>query len=372
MKVTFLCASLESGRDGVGDYSRRLAGELIKQHFSASIVAFNDRHSSVIFSGTQNQDGIAIPVLRLPAMLGYKEKITAVKAHLENFKPEWVSLQYVPYAFNIKGIPFSFIYHLKKLSGNHKWHIMFHETWVGITKLSPVKHKITGFFQRKAASYLVKSMKPLRISTSNRLYQLVLESAGIHPFILPLFSNIPLTGPADNFQNYVKGRLDVKLLANSGYTSYTYIGIFGSLYPEANLESIISSESKLARSYNKKLAFIAFGRTKDSNEFNRLKNLFEREVTFLHLGELSEDEVSATMQLLDKAISCTPLQHIGKSGVYAAMRLHNVQVLLPVSDFIPEYNKEILEYNEYLAGRKDYEWDVVFVANQFVQFLNTP
>ena len=41
MKLIFICGSLEPGRDGVGDYTRRLAGELIRQGHQIAIIALN-------------------------------------------------------------------------------------------------------------------------------------------------------------------------------------------------------------------------------------------------------------------------------------------------------------------------------------------
>ena len=44
MKIAFLCGSLEPGFDGVGDYVRMLASEVIVQGHQAVIVAINDTH----------------------------------------------------------------------------------------------------------------------------------------------------------------------------------------------------------------------------------------------------------------------------------------------------------------------------------------
>ena len=42
MKFAFICGSLEPGRNGVGDYTRRLAGELAAQGHECLLVSLND------------------------------------------------------------------------------------------------------------------------------------------------------------------------------------------------------------------------------------------------------------------------------------------------------------------------------------------
>src|ERR1700679_2438430 len=105
MRIAFICSSLEPGRDGVGDYTRRLAGELIRQKHPSVIIGLNDTKISEIMSGSQEMEGTPIPVLRLPSMLPWKERETIARKWLNDFDPDWVSLQYVCFGFHIKGLP---------------------------------------------------------------------------------------------------------------------------------------------------------------------------------------------------------------------------------------------------------------------------
>ena len=43
MKIMFICGSLEPGKDGVGDYTRRLCAHLKKHHIEVGILAYNDK-----------------------------------------------------------------------------------------------------------------------------------------------------------------------------------------------------------------------------------------------------------------------------------------------------------------------------------------
>ena len=42
MKIAFICGSIEPGRDGVGDYTRRLAIELIKNSYEVAVIALHE------------------------------------------------------------------------------------------------------------------------------------------------------------------------------------------------------------------------------------------------------------------------------------------------------------------------------------------
>ncbi len=76
--------------------------------------------------------------------------------------------------------------------------------------------------------------------------------------------------------------------------------------------------------------------------------MFEGRIKFLHLGEQSSENISNLFQILHAGISCTPAQHIGKSGVFAAMKFHGLNVILPEGVIIPEYEQEVNQYREEL------------------------
>jgi hypothetical protein len=367
MKVLFLCGSLEVGKDGVGDYTRQLSIELVKQEHQVQIVALNDNinaeHSEYLVVNAHQE----IKLIRFSSSLTWENRIAKLDRLLNIFRPDWISLQYVPYSFQKKGVPYKFVKSLKLITKSWQWHIMFHETWIGISDLSPIKHKLIGSFQKQVAQLMITSVKPEKLSTSNRLYQLVLAKADIHTTVLPLFSNIPLCTTDLKIQTEIFKQLSV---TTSNRDDFCIFGIFGKLHRGFDFQSVISEALITARSLNKNLIFLSFGRIGDIEEFNRLKSIFQSDVQFLLLGELSEKDISSTLQLLNIGISCTPFEHIGKSGVYAAMRLHNVEVMLPFSDRIPEFESEIKQYNSYLNSRPLHKWGVEHIAKKFVKLLN--
>ena len=45
MKILFICGTFENGKDGVGDYTKRLAKEIIDYGHSVHIIAIHDKFS---------------------------------------------------------------------------------------------------------------------------------------------------------------------------------------------------------------------------------------------------------------------------------------------------------------------------------------
>ena len=83
MKLLFLCGSFEPGQDGVGDYTRMLATELIQLGHQVSVIALNDQHINETVDSIQVINGNSLPVLRLPHNLSGKKRFSRAKQCIE-------------------------------------------------------------------------------------------------------------------------------------------------------------------------------------------------------------------------------------------------------------------------------------------------
>lgn len=369
MDIIFICGSFESGKDGVGDYVRTLSLELESLGHQCHIIALKDKfvtsvtHDTFLYKDNERQ------VLRIPFQNAYHQISELVRGWIKTINPDIISIQYVPFSFHHKGVSVGLPHFLKKVTMGYQTHIMFHEMWVGISKISPIKHKILGFFQRRLAQQIVSNCKPQWVSTSNALYQLVLKDAGIDAHILPLFSNIPKVEKDALFVQ--KTLLSWGISTDLERNKTTLLVIFGTLYPQANIEAAITEQLQIADTKNQSLKVVSIGRIGDTGklEFERLSKHFANRVQFILYGEVDEYEASQLLQMMNVAISCTPAQHIGKSGVYALLKLHNLPVILPTKEYLPEYDAIVANWYETFSNRPSEHWSVEYIAQQLQQQL---
>lgn len=313
MKLIFLCGSLEPGRDGVGDYSRRLASELIRKSHHVAIVALNDKVSSAVYQGIQSSNGIDIPILRLPASMAEKERFSLAGEFIRKFEPEWLSLQYVPFSFEKRGLPLSFTRHLKSLDGNVKWHFMFHELWVGIYGHTNLKLKMLGLMQKLIIKQTISAIKPESVTTSISIYKKSLGRKKVA--LLPLFSNIPVVG--------------IKQEGNKAtdYITAIHFGTFtGALADyKKQIAFLKASGEKLGKTVC--LEIIGNGGHYKEKALEISRNILgEQYVT--DCGFLSEEAISHHLLKADIGISRADYTLFGKSGSAMAMLEHGLPLLL--------------------------------------------
>lgn len=333
MKIAFLCSSLERGLDGVGDYTRRLAGELIRQGHPTIAVALNDSHVPGTVFESQEIEGTSIAVMRLPSVMPWSQRITEACKWVEVFNPEWMSLQFVPFGFHPKGICFGLGKWLERLRPMMARHVMFHELWLGLGQNSPIKHRVWGAFQRLIILDFLRRLRPRVIHTQTEAYQVTLRRQGIAASILPLFGNIPQTdghGWIGLLEPLVTRSAGMPMAREAVYLA----GAFGRVPPEWDVRQTVELLSPLVERSSKRLVLVFFGRNHLSPEaFARLKTTLPDRALVIVAGERSDQEISLILQTLDLGIATTPRQVIQKSGSTAAMLEHGLPVLVARDDW---------------------------------------
>ena len=365
MNIVFLCGSIEPGCDGVGDYTRRLAEALILLEHKVSVIALDDKYVSIANQEIGIDAGV-VSTYRIPTSFTDQQRCTQARHWIDQINPDMVSLQFVIYSFHKKGLPFGLKNTISRICNGRSVHIMFHETWLGVTKSASFKDKAYGFFQKQIISSLVKNLKPRLITTTNGLYKTLLKELNITAKIIPLFSNIPIATKDAMFIRNIFSELELDSIK-----TYYIAGIFGNIYNDSNLREAIIDLEESARVNNKKLLVLGFGKIsgRASSIFQQLKLEFLDRMFIKHLGEFDTKQLSNLIQILDVAISPTPAKHIGKSGVYAALRLHDKKVIIPNTLLFPEYEAEIIDFNNQLELKSAEFFNVSNVAKDFSRLI---
>ncbi|MEO6257731.1 MAG: hypothetical protein ABIO82_03515 [Ginsengibacter sp.] len=307
---------MEPGCDGVGDYLRRLSSELMRTGNEVAVIAIKDRHIQHYFDGSQSVEMFNLKVLRLPFSrpLGLHEE--RVSKWIDRFSPDFLSLQFVPFSFHRKGLLFGLNGYLKKISKGYRWHIMFHELWVGMATDSSLKLKVWGFIQKQMIRSLMRELKPEVVHTNTTLYQQQLKLQGVRAIHLPLFSNI-------SFAKDSKIKKEDNTLSHS---KSVFIVHFGLIHPGALITHFARETMDYGR--EKKINFILriIGRG-GSEQINWEKICANEGLETEILGEQSFETISEILSSAALGITTNPLELVEKSGSVAAMIEHGLPVL---------------------------------------------
>ncbi len=316
MKLVFVCPSLESGRDGVGDYTRRLAAQLQNTGHDCLCIAVNDRHVTsltVALAEETTSTVVGHKSIRFSACESWDTRFAALKAASDNFRPDWISVQYVPHGFQAKGLPYRFARGLAPFAHGRRVHITFHELWGGSSNI--FGRTIIPALQKRILLYVCRGLSPRVLNVTNEEYQQRLASMGIASAVLPLFGNISVLAKASPHRN----------------ADEWVFAFFGTLRPGWRFEQLLL-EIERARlvAGKKQCRFVSVGRLGDHGQllWEAMRQSDYKHFVFEKLGELKEADVSRVLHSADFGIAVSPLEIIDKSGAVAAMRDHGLPVVV--------------------------------------------
>ena len=318
MKLVFLCGSLEPGHDGVGDYTRRLAGELKRQGNKVSIISVNENTLEKLSAREeQESEGTEIPVLRISGNISYRKRLLIAEEWIDSIDPEWISLQYVPFSFHPKGAHFFLSEFLRKLGRHRRWHIMFHELWTGMDKESSKKHYWLGKIHRVLIKSLIRTLKPAVIHTQTHVYLEKIGQLGYKANYLPLFSNIPF------FEQDITSKTENKYLSQEKKLIFV---LFGGIHNNAPVAQLASDLVRYEKANKTRIILTIIGRSGPmQKQWTTIWASYGLE--FVLMGEQSPMVISKILHSASIGISTTPFQLAEKSGSVAAMREHQLPVL---------------------------------------------
>lgn len=267
------------------------------------LVALNDKFITTVIDENEQISNSDVRVLRIPASFNFSQRRNLLKDFAMQYNPDVISLQYVPFGYQKKGLPFFLAYRLSKI-GKYNWHLMFHELWVGMETNARLKMKIWGYLQRLLIARTIARLKPSVIHTQIPLYHHQLSRLGTNPRLLHLFGNINI--PETLTKKVAKDDLNINVL------------IFGNIHYGAPIEKFADEVYDWCMANGKTCQFFFAGN--NGPEYFKWKNVLEsRKFETITTGFLDNDELVKLFSKCDIGISSTPQLLLGKSGSVAAM-----------------------------------------------------
>jgi len=323
-----VCSALEAGRDGVGDYCRVLAGEFAKLGHQSMALALNDRFVEREARAEDASDRLQL--VRLPARAPASERYALAAGVIEEWRPDCVSLNFVSYGFQKRGLPVQELLRLPPLFAGRKLAVMLHELWVGLDDDRLPKNRLFyGPVQRQLLFALLRRLHPAHLGTTNACYREVLARYGFDAQVVPLFGNVPVGAETAETWLY-------EALAQQGAIGPDFdrrrswlFGMFGLIDPSWPATAMFARLADIARRADRRIVVVSAGSAgaDAAPVFERAKAALP-EVSFALLGRQPAEQISQFLNTVDFGLSSYPYALLGKSGAVAAMLEHGLPVIV--------------------------------------------
>jgi hypothetical protein len=317
---------MEPGRDGVGDYTRILSNELLGLGLKVMILAVKDRYVQDVAMEFALENGHQLSIMRIPSSFGIRAAFDAAFDRIQLFSPHWISLQYVPYAFNSQGIPMSLSGNLARVYPSAAIHIMVHEGYLG-GKLG-VKNKLIRLAQISVLKRLARLRNTKLVQTTNEAYRIYLENIGIQANVLGLFGNIPVL-----LNRHHKG-VHSKMILKAVY--------FGASPKHSDFKKIVDKIAHFLITSSFQIEILFCGKAgSDRKEFMSALHAGcgSGKLIMSDLGILKKEEISDLLFAVDFGIARVKPKILGKSGTAISMLEHGLHLFVPLAESDEEIHR---------------------------------
>jgi hypothetical protein len=324
VKFVFLCSCSEPGHSGVGDYSRRLAEELLRKGHHVTVVGLCEQSVSgdvFVSECTESSSHMSpLSTFRVQSDTTWKNRMNALCSFLSRERPDIISLQYVPYAFQPRGLPFRLGKLLRGITPQgSRWHMMFHEICIGLGEDCTWKHRAIGWIQKRIAAGLVRNLRPIAVHSHAAPYIDILRNLGVDAKPLFLFSNIPTSA-----KQVIPDHLP--LLRDK--QSFVDFAFFGTVHPDWNANRVVELVTQIGKTRELSPRIIAIGRGGrfSATTWETFRNAG---VDVIETGLIDDKSVAAYLSNCDIGLSGYPPDLIQKSSAAATMADHGLNILVP-------------------------------------------
>jgi len=235
-----------------------------------------------------------------------------------------LSIQYVP---NLDSRSIRYFNTISSLS-NSKLHLMIHECWLIKTQNEKftVRQTVKRLIQKLLLNYLIIRWNPLTIATSNKFYQDLLLSHGMHADVSPMLGNIPV-GTSENPPT----ETNLPSWWKPYETKFMWAS-FGGLHCEdwdCNQHFLEARKYQNENGVNFYWAFVGGVSDLDKKEISKAaeKNGYAEAIFFT--GYVETNVADWWLRICDAGLSGNPRELWGKSGGILATIERGKPVLLP-------------------------------------------
>jgi hypothetical protein len=313
MRVALLTTTLEAGRCGVGDFTRRLAGDLVALGHRVLAVGLCDAHTT---RRLEEGPEPGLTLLRLPAHGWSAAALGETRAALSGFDPDVTSLQVSPYGLGYHGMLYTCLPWFERLLAGRPLHVMYHELWVGGTFDEPWRQVLEGALQRRLLARFHRRLAPRAASCSSTLAQAMLEELGIAASVAPVPSGIP-----------VAAREGAAVPpAGSGVRR---LALFGNIPPEWDWRGALLPLCRAIVAGGWQAELVQLGRVGEAGQrvWAEIAAAIDLPARCSSVGATDPMSLSHWLGSCHAGLTLTPLEALGKSSAAAAYREHGLPVI---------------------------------------------
>lgn len=314
-RIVIVTSRIAAGTDGVGDYTRALAGELARLGHECLAIGLNQARPSPWVE--------AFPPTTLPAIANVEAgsgRLEAARDIVRRFDPAVISFQYVSYAFARRGLTWNVGRQFREIAGGRRVELNSHELWSGFDVAASLHDRVQGHAQYRLYRRFLGQLRPEVIHVSNPTYVEMFRQIGRRAILSPLFGNVPVTdsGPPPGTEGFEESAEPVWRML-----------FFGSIHAEWPPEPLMTRLIAAAGRAGRKLVVISAGRIGPGVPvWERMIAAHGDTCQFVRLGERPAEAISGLINASDFGVSTSPLCLIGKSGTVAAMLEHGLPVIV--------------------------------------------
>jgi glycosyltransferase involved in cell wall biosynthesis len=329
MNIVFLCGCLEKGMDGIGDYVHSLAVESVSLGSHVLLISWNDSFVdspsvSTVLSCPRSSS--LMTIMRIPSRLSTWQKSNFALPVIQDFYPDLLSIQYNPYSYHRKGLPFGLAKSIKALFNGIPIHVMFHELWcdyrLPVSRIS----MIYGIVQRYILSKFIHRLQPVFFHTTTEFYREMLHPFGINVSVVPVSTNFEKDSYVSHDRNW--------LISKLGFCSSRNLCILGVFGEQQTPPCPISVKQLIdfidCWKPGCKILLVSAGRHSQRSKKNleHLAKLLQLDSSIIELGFLPSTSVLSFLSSVDFGISTYPVELLGKSGSLASFHFVKKDVVL--------------------------------------------